>query len=278
MKPALVKDWMTSPAVTTTPETELNRARQIFNENHFRALPVMQDGRVIGLINRQVLVSLDLSILGNEIWNLGLNVADNTVADVMKTKITTITPETTILTAARLMLENKISALPVLEDKKLAGILTSSDLLRFIISEYPGLKKKILVSDFMTGKVITISRNTTLLEAHHLMGVKRIRSLPIVEEGKLIGLVTRTDLMSSDPSRLALKNSQEAYDKILSQPVEKVMVTEIITISPDAELTEAARIMLAKKIHCLPVVSEKQKMRGIITESDLFLMLLQKFI
>jgi acetoin utilization protein AcuB len=278
MKPALVKDWMTSPAVTTTPETELSRARQIFNENHFRALPVMQDGRVIGLINRQVLMSLDLSILGNEIWNLGLNVVDNTVADVMKTKITTITPETTILTAARLMLENKISALPVLENEKLTGILTSSDLLRYIISEYPGLKKKILVSDFMTAKVITVSRDTTLLEAHHLMGVKRIRSLPIVEEGKLIGLVTRTDLMSSDPSRLALKNSQEAYDKILSQPVEKVMVTEIITISPDAELTEAARIMLEKKIHCLPVVNERQKMRGIITESDLFLMLLQKFI
>jgi CBS domain-containing protein len=274
----LVKNWMTSPVITTTPETELSRARQIFDEKHIRALPVMDGDRLVGLINRQVLVRLDLSILGNEVWNLGLDVAGETAADIMKTDVITITPDSTVQNAALVMLENKVSALPVLENGKLIGILTSSDLLRFIISTYPSLKKKIVVSDYMSDELITIRRNTTLLEAHNLMGTKLIRSLPVVEDGRLVGLVTRTDLMSSDPSRPAMKNSQETSCKVLSQPVEKVMVTKIITITADAEITDAAKIMLEKKIHCLPVIKEKQEMVGIITESDLFLMLIQKFI
>jgi acetoin utilization protein AcuB len=276
MTQALVKEWMTSPVITGTPDMPLNEARRIFNERHIRALPIMQNDKLVGLINRQVLIRVDLSILGNEVWNLGIDVPDETAADVMKKAILTITPDSTIHNAARVMLENKINALPVIESGKLIGILTSSDLLRFIIAQYPGLNKKITVSDYMTDVVVTVCRDTTLLEAHNVMGLKHIRSLPVVENDALVGLVTRTDLMSSDPSRPAMQKSQETSKMVLAQPVEKVMVTNMVTILPDAELTEAARIMLEKKIHCLPVVKEKGQMLGIITESDLFLMLLQK--
>jgi CBS domain-containing protein len=276
MTQALVKNWMTSPVITGTPDMELGKARQIFDERHIRALPIMKDDQLVGLINRQVLIRLDLSILGNEVWNLGIDVPDETAADVMKTNVIIITPDTTIQHATRVMLENKINALPVMENGKLIGILTSSDLLRFIITETPKLNKQITIADYMTDEVATVTRSTTLLEAHTLMGAKRIRSLPVVEDGKIVGLVTRTDLMSSDPSRPAMQNSQETSTKVLAQPVEKVMVTSVITLDPAAEITEAARILLEKKIHCLPVVDAKQQMLGIITESDLFLMLLQK--
>ncbi len=273
---SLVKDWMTSPVITGTPDMALSEARQIFNERHIRALPILKGDKLVGLINRLVLIRLDLSILGNEVWNLGINVADETAADVMRTDFLTVTPDATILHATRSMLENKINALPVLENGKLIGILTSSDLLRFIIKMYQTLDKKIFVTDYMTDDVVTITRDTTLLEAHTLMGAKHIRSLPIIEDGKIIALVTRTDLMSSDPSRPVMQSSSETSTKVLAQPVEKVMVSNVITIASTAELTEAARIMLEKKIHSLPVVDEKQQMLGIITESDLFLMLLQK--
>jgi acetoin utilization protein AcuB/CBS domain-containing protein len=63
----------------------------------------------------------------------------------------------------------------------------------------------------------------------------------------------------------------------LTQPVEKVMTANVLTISPEADLTEAAKLMLENKIHSLPVVDEERKIVGIITESDLFLMVVQKF-
>jgi acetoin utilization protein AcuB len=180
--------------------------------------------------------------------------------------------------AARIMLENKITALPVLENGNLVGILTNSDLLRFIIVESPNLKKKILVKNYMNDEVVTIDPDTSLLEAHRLMGTKRIRSLPVLEDDALVGVVTRTDLMSSDPSRLISKNNQELSLKILTQSVEKVMTKAVITVTSDVPLTEAARLMLENKMHCIPIVDSDKKLTGIITESDLFLMVVQKFL
>lgn len=273
----MVRSWMSSPVITVTPETSLTEARRIIDERHIRALPVMKEGRLAGIVTKRGLLRLDLSILGNESWNQNVNLNEETVGEIMTAKPITLLPETLIPKAARIMLENKITALPVLENEKLVGILTNSDLLRFILAEYSGLKKSILVKHYMTDEVVTIEKDTSLLESHRLMGTKRIRSLPVMQGESLVGLVTRTDLMSSDPSRLASRNNQEISLKILTQPVEKVMTTNVLTISPEAELTEAAQLMLDHKIHALPVVDEKKKMVGIITESDLFLMVVQKF-
>lgn len=273
----MVKNWMSSPVTTVTPETKLTEARKIIDNQQIRALPVVKDGRLVGIITKRGLLRLDLSALENEAWNQEINIADETVGEVMTLKPITLLQETLIPKAARIMLENKITALPVVEEDQLLGILTNSDLLRFLIAEYPGLKKEIRVKNYMTDEVVTIDQDTTLLESHRLMGTKRIRSLPVIDNGQLVGLVTRTDLMSSDPSRLASRQNQDVSVKILTQPVKKVMTKEILTISTEAPLTEAARMMLDHKIHALIVMDEAKKMAGIITESDLFLMIVQKF-
>ena len=65
--------------------------------------------------------------------------------------------------------------------------------------------------------------------------------------------------------------------KILTQPVKKVMSKEVLTISPEADITTAAKLMLDHKIHVLVVVDDEKNIIGVITESDLFLMIVQKF-
>jgi len=272
----LIKQWMSSPVVTVNPDTSLTEAREILSEEHIRALPVVKNNKLVGIITRRGLLRVDLSFLIDDSWHANANLDDGKVADVMTKNPLTVRPEAQLPKAARIMLENKITALPVLEKDNLVGILTNSDFLRFIIEEYPTLKKPIYVNNYMTDEVVTVEKETTLLEAHRLMGVKRIRSLPVVDDEKLVGIVTRTDLMSSDPSRLASSQKQDLSLKVLTQPVEKVMSKPLYTISPDAELTEAAKLMLEHKVHCLPVMKEN-KLVGIITESDLFLMIVQKF-
>jgi acetoin utilization protein AcuB len=273
----MVKNWMSSPVTTVNPETKLTEARKIIDSQQIRALPVVKDGKLVGIITKRGLLRLDLSALENEAWNQEINIADETVGEVMTLKPITLTPETLIPKAARIMLENKITALPVIENDQLVGILTNSDLLRFILAELPALKKDIRVKNYMTDEVVTIEEETTLLESHRLMGTKRIRTLPVMNNGALVGMVTRTDLMSSDPSRLASRQNQDVSVKILTQPVKKVMTKDILTVSTEAELTEAAKIMLDHKIHALIVMDADKKMAGIITESDLFLMIVQKF-
>jgi len=272
-----VRSWMSSPVIAVTPETSLTEARMIMNERKIRALPVTQEDKLVGIVTKRGLLRIDLSILEIEVWNRVVDMREETIGDVMTRNPITISPETLIPKAARIMLENKITALPVLENNKLVGILTNSDLLRFILAECPGLKKKIRVMNYMTDEVVTINEETTLLESHRLMGTKRIRTLPVMEKDTLIGLVTRTDLMGSDPSRLASRNKQKISVQVLAQPVKKVMSKEVRTISPEADITVAAKLMLDHKFHSLVVLDCEKKLAGIITESDLFLMIVHKF-
>lgn len=268
---------MSTPVITVTEETPLSEARKIIADNKIRALPVVKDNRLVGIITRRGLLRLDLSILGEESWHINADLEDEKVGSVMTLKPLTILPDSNVPKAARIMLENKITALPVVENNRLVGILTNSDILRFLLDAYEELRKTIYIKNYMTDEVVSIEKSTSLLEAHRLMGTKRIRSLPVIEDGQLVGIVTRTDLMSSDPSRMVSRNNQELSLKILTQDVEKLMTSPVYTISPNAEINVAARLMLEHKIHVLPVVDDEKKVVGIITESDLFLMVVQKF-
>jgi acetoin utilization protein AcuB len=106
----IVRSWMSSPVTTVTPETSLTAARKIIDEKQIRALPVVKEGKLVGIITKRGLLRLDLSLLENESWNQSVNMTEETVGEVMTLKPITLLPETLIPKAARIMLENKITA------------------------------------------------------------------------------------------------------------------------------------------------------------------------
>lgn len=273
----LVRNWMSSPVITVTPRNTLPEARKITAEHKIRALPVMDGDRLVGIVTRRGLMRLDLSFLGGKTPQNKVDLPEETVGDVMTRNPLIAHPESSLPKAARVMLENKITALPVMEKGRLIGILTNTDVLRFLIEGYSELKKKILVGECMTYEVVTIDPDSTLLQAHELMGTRRIRSLPVVENGELKGIVTRTDLMGADPSRLVQHRDAEASYAILAQPVSKLMISPVITVTPDEEITSAAQLMVQHKFHSLPVIDKENKLVGILTESDLFQVIVQLF-
>jgi CBS domain-containing protein len=278
MREGIVRNWMTSPVVTITPETHPSDARRIMNAENIRALPVVKANRLVGIITRRGLLRLDPSSLDGSDLNRPANLHRAAIGDIMTANPLTVLPTTLVPKAARILLENKITTLPVLDESRiLVGIFTSSDIFRCILSELPLIKPEILVQEYMTSEVIKIDPDTSLLECHRLMGTERIRALPVLEDDKLVGLVTRTDLMSSDPSRYTSTNNQEMSLRILTQPAEQIMSRGLTVISLDAPITEAARLMLDNKIHCLPVLNAEKKLAGIITESDLFRLVIRKF-
>ncbi|AGB04609.1 inosine-5'-monophosphate dehydrogenase [Aciduliprofundum sp. MAR08-339] len=113
----------------------------------------------------------------------------------------TITPDTTIEEAERLMRENKIAGLPVVENDKLVGILTNRDI-RFYRGE------RIKVSSVMTRDVITAPEGITMEEAIKIMHEHRIEKLPIVKDGKLVGLITAKDILKRERYPDALRDSE----------------------------------------------------------------------
>jgi len=279
MKNGLVSYWMTSPVVAVSPKTFIVDARRIMNAEKIRALPVVSDEKVVGIVTWRGLLRTDASVFDSTVLTKEVSIKEKRVEDIMTVNPIGIFPHSLMPKAARIMLENKITALPVFNDQRGAlGILTTSDLFRFMIDELPELKRTLHVSDYMTDEVVTIGPETSLLEVQRLMGVKRIRVLLVVDEGKLIGLVTRTDMMKVNPSRFVLPHNQEQSLAIMLQSVEKVMTQQLLSVTPEQPLLKAAELMLENKIHSLPVLGAEGELLGVITESDLFRMVIQKFL
>lgn len=127
-----------------------------------------------------------------------------------------------------------------------------------------------LVKDRMTLDPETVTPDTSFPEAFHLMREKRIRHLPVVdEEGKLLGVVARPDLLHASPSSATTLSVFEMNFVLANLHIREVMSTPPVTVSEDAPLEEAARVMVDKRIGCLPVMRDGELV-GLITETDIF--------
>ena len=124
------------------------------------------------------------------------------------------------------------------------------------------------VRELMTADVVTVARNDTLALADDLMKARKIRHLPVVEEGRLVGMLTQRDLFQAALSNALGFGEKARKDFLKTVPVKETMTDEVITIDGDAEIREAARTMLDRKVGCLPVV-EGGKLVGILSETDL---------
>lgn len=130
------------------------------------------------------------------------------------------------------------------------------------------LRVDVTVRDIMARNPATLARNDTLDIADDVMSLGRIRHMPIVDEGSVVGIISQRDLFRSALVK-ALGYGSKTY-KVLTKTIKlkEIMTVNVITISPDATVKEAARVMMEKKIGCLPVL-EGENLVGIVTETDI---------
>ena len=126
-----------------------------------------------------------------------------------------------------------------------------------------------LVKERMSRPVITVKPNLPIMEALNLMKREKIRRTPVVDGGKLVGIISDKDLLNASPSD-ATSLSVWEINYLLSQiTVNEVMTKEVLTIAEDMPIEEAARIMADNKIGGIPVM-RGDRVVGLITETDLF--------
>ena len=136
--------------------------------------------------------------------------------------------------------------------------------------------ENIKVNEWMSSPVSTVRAETPITEAHMIMKEKKIRRLPVVDKhDHLIGIVTIGDVREASPSDASTLSIWEMNYLISKLKVEKVMTKSILTIKQDAPILDAAQIMLEKKISGIPVVNDENELVGILTESDIFRMLVK---
>ena len=133
----LVRDWMTPNPIAVTPETSLPEARQIMVDKGVRRLPVMDGDRLVGIVTRGDVRGAQASEATSlSIWELNYLINKLRIDEVMSKKVITVSSDSPMRDAAQTMLENKIAGLPVVDDGKLVGMITESDIFRMLVESW----------------------------------------------------------------------------------------------------------------------------------------------
>ncbi len=139
--------------------------------------------------------------------------------------------------------------------------------------------RDITIKEWMSSPVITVKPDTPISEAHQTMKQKGIRRMPVVDKhDKLVGIVTKGDIREASPSDATTLSIWELNYLWAQLKVEKAMTRKVLTVHPDDKIVQAAEIMLEHKVSGLPVVDDNEHLLGIITESDVFRMLLKSYV
>ena len=127
-----------------------------------------------------------------------------------------------------------------------------------------------LVNDWMSSPVTAVDVHDSMQKAVHLMTEKKIGMLPVLENGRLVGIVTDRDLKKAAPSSVAVFEMKQILYHMNRVKMEGIMTRDPITVQPDYTIEEAAEILREHNISGCPVLDEEGEMAGIITKNDIF--------
>lgn len=190
------------------------------------------------------------------------------ITEIMESDVVTVKNDASLEDAIRTMIDKSVGGVPVIDSNDIiVGIITERDIVRLMGDSVSGIK----VKDIMSKRVTTAPPNMSIETAAKTMIASGFRRLPVVANSLVCGIITATDIMrylgnGEAFKKLVTGNINEAF----SVPISSIMKTDIVTVSPDQDLSETARIMRHNKIGSLPVISG-QALVGIVTERDILM-------
>ncbi|MCB9915379.1 MAG: CBS domain-containing protein [Planctomycetes bacterium] len=248
---------MSARPVLVDASASLDEAMRLMDDHDVRHLPVLRDGSLVGVVS-------DRDVMSATGWlpaNLREPSGPSTVGDLVRKKAVTATPDDSIVMTAVDMVSREIGCLPVLEDGAVVGIVTEMDMLSAYIDvseqDNESLALHAPVSELMSANVLTVAPNTSLWAAMDLAKERHVRHLPVVEDGRVVGIVSDRDLR-----RAAARHSEPGV------PVNELMSHDPLTLDPEEPLSRAAACMYEARIGGLPVVDDG-RLVGILTLTDL---------
>jgi acetoin utilization protein AcuB len=162
-----VGERMSHPVITVHPDLSIQDALALMREENIRRLPVVSTrGRLVGIVSdRDLLHASPSDATSLSVWELNYLLSKITIEQIMTRDVLSVTPETPVEDAARIMADNKVGGLPVLDDSELVGIITETDLFKIFLellgAREPGVRLTVLVPDVPgeLAKLTSVIRN-----------------------------------------------------------------------------------------------------------------------
>jgi CBS domain-containing protein len=258
---------MASPVKTIDKDQTIPVVLDIMSKFGISAIPVTEETSLIGLVTEIDLVDRLGSARAGK-----LSPASIHVSSVMELNPQTVEPSSDMFEAAKLLLKRQERAVPVVEDEEIVGIITNTH----FVKQCHDITD-IRVQDLELEKPISVRPTDRVVHARQLLLAEKMPGLPVFDEGKVIGLVTK--------KRLALGFAafrREVPAKYQSTRLREFLVSNILTSSkltttPEMPVGEAAKLLLHEHQHLLPVM-KKEIMQNILIRRNLVRLVANHFI
>lgn len=235
-------------------------ALQIMMWGDFRHLPVVRGGDLVGMIS-------DRDLAGVRPDGAGAS-----VADFMTRFPQTTHPDEEVEAAALRMTEAKLDALPVTEDGRVVGVVTSTDIVANTARQYifgaPSSSKAMTVDDVMTREPASATPDESLRVAIDRMSDRRVRHLPIVDENsRVVGIVSERDVLAwmAAPDVPSPSRTESAR----RESIASLMSTEPLTVASGSPLGDLIWPFVTRRVGAVPIVDEDGRLLGIVSYLDL---------
>lgn len=254
------RDIMTPKPVVVHKQDRLENVVGLMRKHNISKIPVVDDGRVLGIVSDgDVLEEL------GAFKNRALSPTALHVSGAMVRSFERVAPDTEVRVVLGICKREGVGLLPVCEPaqgERLVGVITKADLLPLVKSPRP-------LGEFMKRTLHSVEPGDRLVHARRLMLDHGIERLPVLEEGRLAGILSEMDLA------LALDEFKKKYppehqkSQIRNLFVADVMRSRVVHASPGTEAREAAALMRKEDVGGLPVVEDEDRIAGMVTRTDL---------
>ncbi len=242
----VVSALMTAPVVSASPATAVRRVLDLLESHAISAVPIVEEGRLVGIVSTTDLVPLVAMNLNNDRLLF--------VRDVMKSPVLTTTPDAPVEEAGRRMASGRVHRLVVVEGDRPVGILSTRD----ILVEAKRLRVAAPISSFMSKPVVTVDIGDSIELAVERIALARVHGLVVMDGSRAVGVFTQAEALAA----------RSLPRKLRDNPVEEVMSYETIFLESSTPLFRAAGYAIAMNVRRILCVEHRQLV-GVLSNIDL---------
>jgi CBS domain-containing protein len=259
-------DIMTSKPVVVHRQDRIENVLELMRKHGLSKIPVVDDGKLVGILHDGDILEELGAFKNREISPTTMH-----VSGAMQRKFEVAFPDTDLKVVVEACKQDNVGLLPVVErnngnpEGKLVGVITKADLLPLVQSSTP-------LRDLMKKTLHSVGPDERLIHARRLMVDHGIERLPVLDQGRLVGILGEMDIAIALDRFKKHVSVEHQKNQIKDLHVRDVMVTEVVTAPPDWTAKKAAQVMKERDVGCLPIVQGapgENRIAGMVTRTDL---------
>jgi len=252
-----IKQVMTKKIINVNKNDDLRYVLDLMEKYDITKIPVMDNHRLVGIVTDNKIADK----LGS-IKSKGIPAARMHASSVIDNNFDPVAPDDDVETILKTVGKPGLTMLPVVEKDKVVGVITKADLLPLINS-----KKKI--KEVMNEEIHSVSPGERVVHARRILLDNDIARIPVLNEGKVVGIVSDREIAFAFAKiKKSFSLGQQHY-RIRELLVKDVMKKNVVTMSEDATIKDTADLMIKQDIGCIPIVDNNDKIKGMVTRTDL---------